>query len=73
MERNRKTILLPRTERNGMEWNENRTIKNEQERNDLAKGPRSRTERNNLKKIGMCPALQSQPLYIIDNLTVINN
>ena len=31
--------------------------KKEQERNDLAEGPRSRMERNDLKKVGMCPAL----------------
>ena len=38
-ERNGKTVLLLRTERNG-------TIqKKERERNDLAEGPRSRTER----------------------------
>ena len=33
-----------------MEQNENRTIKKEQEQNDLAVDPRSRTERNNFKK-----------------------
>ena len=31
--------------------------KNERERNDLAKGPRSRTELNDFKKVGTCPAL----------------
>ena len=31
--------------------------KEERERNDLAEGPRSRTERNNFKKVGTCPAL----------------
>ena len=31
--------------------------KEEQEPNDLAKGPRSRTEQNDFKKVGMCPAL----------------
>ena len=30
----------------------------EKERNDLAEGPRSRTERNNFKKVGTCPDLQ---------------
>ena len=29
----------------------------EQEWKDLDKGPCSRTERNNLKKVGTCPAL----------------
>ena len=43
---------------NRTERNENGTIeKKERERNDLAEGPRSRTERNNLKKVGTCPAL----------------
>jgi len=37
--------------------------KKEWERNDLAEGPCSRTERNNLKKVRMCPAL-----YICWNL-----
>ena len=58
MERNGKTVLLLRTERNGTERNENGTIKKE-ERNDLAEGPRSRTERNDFKKVGMCPALET--------------
>ena len=31
----------------------------EQEWKVLDKGPRSRTERNNLKKVGTCPALAS--------------
>ena len=31
--------------------------KEERERNDLAEGPRSRTERNDFKKVGTCPAL----------------
>ena len=42
-------------ERDGTERNDIR--KKEQERNNLAEGPRSRTERNDLKKVGMCPAL----------------
>ena len=29
----------------------------ERERNNLAEGPRSRTERNDFKKVGTCPAL----------------
>ena len=41
-----------------MERNENGTIeKKEQERNNRAEGPRSRTERNDLKKVGTCTAL----------------
>jgi len=44
------------SERNGTGWNG--TIKKEQERNDfIAEGPRSRTECNNFKKFGTCPAL----------------
>ena len=31
--------------------------KKERERNDLAEGPRSRTERNEFKKVRTCPAL----------------
>ena len=46
---------------NGMEWDgterEKNNKKEERERNDLAEGPRSRTERNNLKKVRTCPAL----------------
>jgi len=52
MERNGKTSLLLRTERN-----ENGEIKKEQERNNLAEGPHSRMKRNNFEIIGMCPAL----------------
>ena len=47
-------------ERDGTGWNGTRTEqykKEEQERNDLTEGPRSRTERNDLKKVGTCPAL----------------
>ena len=45
------TVLLLRTERNETERNENGTIeKKDQELNDLAEGPRSRTKRNDLKK-----------------------
>ena len=67
-ERNGKTILLLRTE-----WNKNGTIKKEErERNDLAEGPRSRTERNNFKKVGTCPALERstverQPIRSVDS------
>ena len=40
------------------EQNENGTIeKKEREWNYLAEGPRSRTERNDFKKVGTCPAL----------------
>ena len=44
-------------ERNETERNENGPIKKERERNDLAEGPRSRTERNDFKKVRTCPAL----------------
>ena len=37
-----------------------RMKKKEQERNDLAEGPRSRMERNDLKKVGMCSALPTR-------------
>ena len=49
-ERNRKTVLLLRTERNNKK-------KEERKRNDLAEGPRSRTKQNDFKKVGTCPAL----------------
>ena len=48
------------SERNGMGQNRterNDTRKKEQEWNDLAEGPCSRMERNDLKKFGMSPAL----------------
>ena len=51
-----KTVLLLRTERDGTEQERN-DKKEERERNDLAEGPRFRTERNDLKKVGTCPAL----------------
>ena len=52
------TVLLRRTERNGTERNENGTKKKKKrERNDQAEAPRSRTERNDFKKVGTCPAL----------------
>ena len=38
-----------------MEQNKNVTIKKERERNDLAEGPRSKTDQNDLKKVGTCP------------------
>ena len=38
----------------------NDTRKKEGERNDLAEGPHSRTEWNNLKKGGTCPALYTR-------------
>ena len=51
-----------------MELNENGTIlKKERERNDLAEGPRSRTERNNFKKVETCPALDATLfVYLLD-------
>ena len=58
------TNLLLRTERNRTGRNENWTIeKKEQEQNDLAEGPRSRTKQNDLKKVGMCPALLQSSLF----------
>ena len=43
---------------NGTDRNQNGTIeKKEGDRNDLDEGPCSRTERNDLKKVGTCPAL----------------
>ena len=44
---------------NGTERNDNGIIKKERERNNLAEGPRSRTKRNDFKKVGTCPALRS--------------
>ena len=62
------TVLLFKTERNGMERNENGTIeKKERERNILAEGPRSRTEQNDLKKVGTCPAL-GQAKAVIESM-----
>ena len=53
--------------RNRTEWDgteqERNDQKEERERNDLAKGPRSRTERNDFKKVGTCPALNVASLY----------
>ena len=48
-----------RTERNGTERNENGTIEKKGTRTErsIAEGSRSRTERNDLKKVGTCPAL----------------
>ena len=60
------TVLQIRNAKNGTEQGDhfstkNRTERNrtraERERNDLAEGPRSRTERNDFKKVGTCPAL----------------
>ena len=48
---------------NGMEQDgtkRNDTRKKEGERNDLAEGPHSRTEWNNFKKGGTCPALYTR-------------
>ena len=44
------------TERDGTERERNEK-KKERERNDQAEAPRSRTERNDFKKVGTCPAL----------------
>ena len=67
-----------RQERNGTEWpyfysewngtgrdgrRTERFEKKEQEQNDLAEGPRSRTKQNDLKKVGMCPALLQSSLF----------
>ena len=53
-ERNRTGRPFFYSERNRTQQDETRT---ERERNDLAEGPRSRTERNDFKKVGTCPAL----------------
>ena len=44
------TVILLKTEQNGTERNENGTL--EKKERDLAKGPRSRTERNDFQKVG---------------------
>ena len=49
---------------NGTERNENGTIKKERERNNLAEGPRSRTERNDLKKSRNVPSPSIEPLLM---------
>ena len=49
------------TERN-VDWNDWK--KNERGRNDLAEGPRSRTERDDLKKVVTCPTLTMSLKYI---------
>ena len=55
---NAKNVFLKILERFVKEQNENGTIeKKEQERNNLAEGRHSRTERNNFKKVGTCPSL----------------
>ena len=58
------TVLQIRNAKNGTERGDRFSTQNgternetERERNDLAEGPRSRTERNDLKKVGTCPAL----------------
>ena len=53
-------------ERNGTrtERNENGTMKKKRERTNLAEDPRSRTERNDLRKVGTCPALPPRLLNI---------
>ena len=63
-------LRTPRTERNDHSSTQNGTErdgtkrerkdkKEEGERNDISEGPRSRTERNDFKKVGTCPALGS--------------
>ena len=51
-------LRTPRTEQNRTERNGtwNNWKKNEQERNDLAGVPRSRTERNDFKKVETIPS-----------------
>ena len=49
------TVLLLRMERNGTRMEQLK--KKEREKNDLAEGPRSRTEWNDFKKVETCPAL----------------
>ena len=56
-----KTVLLLRTERDGTEQERN-DKKEERERNDLAEGHRSITERNNFKKVETCPVPRPSPL-----------
>ena len=51
------TVLLLRTERDGTERERNDWKNRNQERKDLAEDPGSRTERNDIKKVGTCPAL----------------
>ena len=63
MEWNGKTVLILRTEGDGTKREQNYK-KEERERNDLAEGPRSRTERNDFKKVGTCPALVLSPKYV---------
>ena len=46
---------------NGTERNDNGIIKKERERNNLAEGPRSRTERNDLKKSRNVPSPSIEP------------
>ena len=55
MERDGPFLDYEHQEQNGMESGWNDWKKNERERNELAGGPRSRTER--FQKVGTCPAL----------------
>ena len=69
------TIRTQRMERNGIDHSLTRTPRSEKKvdgmirkrtnekwkRNNLAVGPRSRTECNNFKTVGKCPAIDSSP------------
>ena len=50
------------TERNGTE-RKGTIQKKERERNDSAEGPRSRTVRNDFKKVETCPALAKTYIF----------
>jgi len=51
---------LTKREQNRTEQNKNGKIRKKgMRRNDLAEGPRSRTELNDFKKVGTCPALET--------------
>ena len=70
MERNGETVFLLRTKRNGTRTE--RFKKKERKRNDSVEGPRSRTERNDFKKVGTCPALDNK-VVSHDNKMLINS
>ena len=46
--------------------------KKERERNDLAEGPRSRTERNDFKKVGTCPVLPLTSAFLLTFYFILN-
>ena len=66
---------MTKNAKNGTEQDDCSSTQNEMERdrmegerNDLlAKGPPSRTERNNFKIVGICPALVSGDMMMIGN------